>query len=100
MIEERNDEGSRLVQDASSSNHISTPPDQHVESSGSSSPLRSKANQSSDMAGTHEPHVAPKCSKLWSFFISSWTLTFIEREDDTRSWGNFLIYFSHNAMPI
>jgi hypothetical protein len=25
------------------------------------------------------------------------TLTLIEREDDTRSWGNFLIYFSH--MP-
>jgi len=21
------------------------------------------------------------------------------REDDTRSWGNFLVYFSHNAMP-
>jgi hypothetical protein len=27
------------------------------------------------------------------------TLTLIEREDDTRSWGNFLVYFSHNAMP-
>jgi hypothetical protein len=28
------------------------------------------------------------------------TLTLIEREDDTRSWGNFLIYFSHsNIMP-
>jgi hypothetical protein len=27
------------------------------------------------------------------------TLTLIEREDDTRSWGNFLLYFSHNAMP-
>jgi hypothetical protein len=26
------------------------------------------------------------------------TLTLIEKEDDTRSWGNFLIYFSHNAM--
>jgi hypothetical protein len=25
--------------------------------------------------------------------------TLIEREDDIRSWGNFLIYFSHNAMP-
>jgi hypothetical protein len=28
------------------------------------------------------------------------TLTLIEREDDTRSWDNFLIYFSHNTMPI
>jgi hypothetical protein len=28
------------------------------------------------------------------------TLTLIEREDDTRSWGNFLIYFSHNVMSI
>jgi hypothetical protein len=27
------------------------------------------------------------------------TLTLIEREDDTRSWSNFLVYFSHNAMP-
>jgi hypothetical protein len=28
------------------------------------------------------------------------TLTLIEREDDTRSWGNFLIYFSHfTTMP-
>jgi hypothetical protein len=27
-------------------------------------------------------------------------LTLIEREDDTRSWGNFLIYFSHSTtMP-
>jgi hypothetical protein len=23
------------------------------------------------------------------------TLTLIEREDDTRSWDNFLVYFSH-----
>jgi hypothetical protein len=27
------------------------------------------------------------------------TLTLIKREDDNRSWGNFLIYFSHNVMP-
>jgi hypothetical protein len=28
------------------------------------------------------------------------TLTLIEREDDTRSWENFLIYFSHSTtMP-
>jgi hypothetical protein len=27
------------------------------------------------------------------------TLTLIEVEDDTRSWGNFLVYFSHNVMP-
>jgi hypothetical protein len=27
------------------------------------------------------------------------TLTLIEREDDTRSWGNILVYFSHNVMP-
>jgi hypothetical protein len=30
--------------------------------------------------------------------FSSWTLTLIEKEDDTRSWGNFLVYFSHNVM--
>jgi hypothetical protein len=28
------------------------------------------------------------------------TLTLIEREDDTRSWGKFLVYFSHSTtMP-
>jgi hypothetical protein len=28
------------------------------------------------------------------------TLTLIERDDDTRSWGNFLVYFSHSTtMP-
>jgi hypothetical protein len=28
------------------------------------------------------------------------TLTLIEREDDTRSWGNFLVYFLHfTTMP-
>jgi hypothetical protein len=26
------------------------------------------------------------------------TLTLIEREDNTRSWSNFLVYFSHNDM--
>jgi hypothetical protein len=25
------------------------------------------------------------------------TLTLIEREDDTRSWKNFLVYFSHST---
>jgi hypothetical protein len=25
------------------------------------------------------------------------TLTLIEREDDTRSWGNFLVYSSHST---
>jgi hypothetical protein len=29
------------------------------------------------------------------------TLTLIEREDDTRSWVNFLVYFSHSTtMPF
>jgi DNA-binding XRE family transcriptional regulator len=31
--------------------------------------------------------------------VSNRTLTLIEREDDTRSWSKFLIYFSHNVMP-
>jgi hypothetical protein len=26
------------------------------------------------------------------------TLTLIEREDDTRSWDNFLVYFSHSTI--
>jgi hypothetical protein len=28
------------------------------------------------------------------------TLTLIEMEDDTRSWDNFLVYFSNNVMSI
>jgi hypothetical protein len=31
--------------------------------------------------------------------VSNRTLTLIEREDDTMSWSNFLIYFSHNVIP-
>jgi hypothetical protein len=27
------------------------------------------------------------------------TLTLIEREDDTRSWDNFLVYLSYNVIP-
>jgi hypothetical protein len=33
-------------------------------------------------------------------YVRNRTLTLIEREDDTRSWRNFLVYFSHStAMP-
>jgi hypothetical protein len=32
--------------------------------------------------------------------VRNGTLTLIEREDDTRSWGIFLVYFSHSTtMP-
>jgi hypothetical protein len=31
--------------------------------------------------------------------VIKWTLTLIEKEDGIRSWGNFLVYFSHNAIP-
>jgi hypothetical protein len=35
-----------------------------------------------------------------ALIVRNRTLTLIEREDDTRSWGNFLIYFSHSTtMP-
>jgi hypothetical protein len=30
-------------------------------------------------------------------FVRNRTPTLIEREDDTRSWRNFLIYFSHST---
>jgi hypothetical protein len=30
--------------------------------------------------------------------VRNTTLILIEREDDTSSWGNFLVYFSHNGM--
>ncbi|KAJ1294163.1 hypothetical protein BS78_01G124900 [Paspalum vaginatum] len=53
MIEERNAEGSKLAQDANSSINVGSPSVQHVDTSGSSSPLHSKANRSSDMAVKH-----------------------------------------------
>jgi hypothetical protein len=30
--------------------------------------------------------------------VSNRILTIIERKDDTRSWDNFLVYFSHNFI--
>ncbi len=30
-------------------------------------------------------------------FVRNRTPTLIEREDDTRSWRNFLVYFSHST---
>jgi hypothetical protein len=32
-------------------------------------------------------------------FVRNRILTLIEREDDNRSWSNFLIYLSHNDIP-
>jgi hypothetical protein len=37
--------------------------------------------------------------KLMDTIVRNRTLTLIEREDDTRSYDNFLVYFSHNVMP-
>jgi hypothetical protein len=32
--------------------------------------------------------------------VSCGILTLVEGQDDTRSWGNFLVYFSHHhTMP-
>jgi hypothetical protein len=42
-----------------------------------------------------------KKSKLLAVYtrknVRNRTLTLIEREDDTRSWRNFLLYFSHST---
>jgi hypothetical protein len=35
--------------------------------------------------------------RLQVAFVRNRTLTLIEREDDTRSWENFLVYFSHST---
>uniref|UniRef100_A0A453H2U3 Uncharacterized protein n=1 Tax=Aegilops tauschii subsp. strangulata TaxID=200361 RepID=A0A453H2U3_AEGTS len=51
MIEERqNADSSRLAQDATSSTHAGSPSVQHAEALGSTSPLHSKPNRSSDIA--------------------------------------------------
>jgi len=54
MIEERNAEGSKVAQDSSSSIHVGSPSVQHLDASGSSSSLHSKANRSSDVAVNHD----------------------------------------------
>lgn len=51
VIEERqNADSSRLAQDATSSTHVGSPSVQHAEALGSTSPLHSKPNRSSDIA--------------------------------------------------
>jgi hypothetical protein len=50
--------------------------------------------QSSSSGHSRSPHLTP--SATTSNSVRNRTLTLIEREDDTRSWGNFLIYFSHS----
>jgi hypothetical protein len=40
--------------------------------------------------------LADKCARA-AEGVRNRTLTLIEREDDTRSWGNFLVYFSHST---
>jgi hypothetical protein len=39
----------------------------------------------------------PKGTNVEAMVVRNRTLTLIEREDDTRSWGNFLIYLSHST---
>jgi hypothetical protein len=39
----------------------------------------------------------PDTRRSMSGYVRNRTLTLIEREDDTRSWDNFLIYFSHST---
>jgi hypothetical protein len=35
---------------------------------------------------------------MYGGFVRNRTPILIEREDDTRSWSNFLIYFSYDVM--
>jgi hypothetical protein len=50
------------------------------------------------VTGLHSLEKKNRSSTDWS--VRNRTLTLIEREDDTRSWENFLIYFSHSTtMP-
>jgi hypothetical protein len=47
----------------------------------------------------HQNVQCMRCNVQYDACVRNRILTLIEREDDTRSWGNFLVYFSHNAMP-
>jgi hypothetical protein len=48
---------------------------------------------------THQAAADTGRATLWLGvqIVRNRTLTLIEREDDTRSWGNFLVYFSHST---
>jgi hypothetical protein len=69
-------------------------------------PLRGSCG-SRQLSSTEHVYPSPRASTDLSATLSSHdlgvrnrTLTLIEREDDTRSWGNFLVYFSHSTtMP-
>jgi hypothetical protein len=69
-------------------------------------PLRGSCG-SRQLSSTEHVYLSPRASTDLSATLSSHdlgvrnrTLTLIEREDDTRSWGNFLVYFSHSTtMP-
>jgi hypothetical protein len=39
------------------------------------------------------------CRLVKAVIVRNRTLTLIKREDDTKSWSNLLVYFSHNNMP-
>jgi hypothetical protein len=39
------------------------------------------------------------CHLVKAVIVRNRTLTLIKREDDTKSWSNLLVYFSHNDMP-
>jgi hypothetical protein len=39
------------------------------------------------------------CRLVKAVIVRNRTLTLIKREDDTKSWSNLLVYFSHNDMP-
>jgi hypothetical protein len=54
------------------------------------------------MERIYAPCTAPDHQQQTKPVVRNRTLTLIEREDATSSWGNFLVYFSlyHNAMPF
>ncbi len=47
--------------------------------------------------GLQLQHLSLHSITLVVIFVRNRTLTLIEREDDTRSWRNFLVYFSHST---
>jgi hypothetical protein len=65
------------------SHRLRTPPDYY-------SPSAFTVTALSEPASYHDAILHPEC-------VRNRTLTLIEREDDTRSWENFLIYFSHST---
>jgi hypothetical protein len=58
---------------------------------------RNKTRTKKEENGVRQKTKSEKKRKGNKILVRNRTLTLIERENDTKSWGNFLVYFSHST---